>query len=112
MHQTWSEFRMGWLMVIFDLPTNNKEERRSASRFRNDLKDDGFLMLQYSVYIRPCVTIEVIEKHAKRIEGYSPPNGQVKILFFTDNQWSKSITIETADYRPNSPDMPEQMEFW
>ena len=41
---------MGWLIVIFDLPVTTKKERRLATKFRNDLLDEGYLMLQYSVY--------------------------------------------------------------
>ena len=42
------EARFVWLMVLFDLPVGTKPERRDATRFRNFLKDDGYLMLQYS----------------------------------------------------------------
>ena len=41
-----------WLMVFFDLPVGTRTERRHATRFRNYLKRDGFLMLQFSVYAR------------------------------------------------------------
>ncbi|MGC6426759.1 MAG: CRISPR-associated endonuclease Cas2 [Akkermansiaceae bacterium] len=46
-------FKMGWLMVAFDLPTKTKDERKRYTHFRKCLLDDGFLMMQYSVYIRP-----------------------------------------------------------
>ena len=46
---------MGWLMAMFDLPVMTDKERKMASRFRNDLIDHGFLMIQFSVYARPCV---------------------------------------------------------
>ena len=38
------------ILVFFDLPTNNKKERKEASRFRNFLITDGYDMLQFSVY--------------------------------------------------------------
>ena len=37
---------MGWLIVCFDLPVEEKEERRLAARFRKDLLDLGYFMLQ------------------------------------------------------------------
>jgi len=49
-----AEARFVWLFVLFDLPVGTKLERRDATRFRNFLKDDGFMMLQYSVYARVC----------------------------------------------------------
>jgi CRISPR-associated protein Cas2 len=53
-----SRYRMGWLIVLFDLPTDTKEERYQATRFRNRLLDLGYLMLQYSVYARCTVILE------------------------------------------------------
>ena len=58
-----SPFSMGWLMAMFDLPVMTQEERKVASRFRNDLLDNGFLMIQFSVYARPCVNFEQLNKH-------------------------------------------------
>jgi hypothetical protein len=40
------EARFVWLFVFFDLPTVTKPEKRAAAKFRQFLKDDGFLMLQ------------------------------------------------------------------
>jgi CRISPR-associated protein Cas2 len=49
---TAAEARFVWLFVFFDLPVGTKVERREATRFRNFLKDDGYMMLQLSVYAR------------------------------------------------------------
>ncbi len=46
------ETRVLWLFVFFDLPVGTKAERNTATRFRNFLKDDGYMMLQFSVYAR------------------------------------------------------------
>ena len=46
-----SPYRMGWIMAMFDLPVLLEEERKEATRFRNALLDDGFIMIQYSVFI-------------------------------------------------------------
>ncbi len=43
------EARFMWLFVFFDLPVGTKTERRNATRFREFLKDNGFMMLQFSV---------------------------------------------------------------
>ena len=42
------------ILVFFDLPVKTKAERRRATRFRKDLIDDGYIMLQLSVYSRIC----------------------------------------------------------
>ena len=39
-----------WVMVVFDLPVLTKLERKRATQFRNDLLDEAFTMMQFSVY--------------------------------------------------------------
>ena len=49
-----SKYRMAWVLVFFDLPVGTPEERRDAANFRKDLLKDGYMMVQFSVYARPC----------------------------------------------------------
>jgi CRISPR-associated protein Cas2 len=90
---------MGWIFTIFDLPVGTKEERQAATKFRNWLLDDGYMMIQYSVYARPCVSYEHMEKHTQRILAATPDSGFVKIMFFTDKQWELSINIIDFAYK-------------
>ncbi len=86
---TAEEARFLWLMVFFDLPVTSKAERRDASRFRNFLKDDGFLMLQYSVYARVCRAEDAVEKHLRRVVSVLPSSGNVRALQVTDRQFGR-----------------------
>ena len=109
-------YTMGWLMVMFDLPVTSKRERKAASDFRNFLLDEGFLMMQYSVYVRSCPNFEYRDKHLARLEPQVPTGGNVRILYITDKQWVTAITIAGEDYyarkwKPD-PDSPQQMLFW
>ena len=45
--------RLMRILVMFDLPVKTKAERRSATQFRNFLVNDGYHMVQYSVYLCP-----------------------------------------------------------
>jgi len=81
--------RFVWLMVFFDLPVGTKPERRDAARFRNFLKDDGYLMLQYSVYARICRAEEAVEKHVRRVVCHLPRSGSVRALQVTDRQFAR-----------------------
>ena len=83
------EARFMWLMVFFDLPVGTKTERRHATRFRNFLKDDGYLMLQWSVYARICRAEDGIEKHLARVVKNLPPKGSVRTLQVTDKQYGR-----------------------
>ena len=78
-----------WVFVFFDLPVGSKAERYAASRFRNFLKDDGFLMLQWSVYARVCRGEEAVEKHIGRVTKRLPSKGSVRTLQVTERQYAR-----------------------
>lgn len=83
------DVRFMWLFVFFDLPVGTKEQRRRATRFRNSLRDDGFLMLQFSVYARVCRGQDAVEKHVRRVRGSLPKEGSVRALQVTDRQYGR-----------------------
>lgn len=111
-----SSFRMGWLLVTFDLPVMTDLQRKAATGFRNALLDDGYLMLQFSVYARACVSLERLERHADHLQSIAPRAGNIRAFFFTNQQWARSISIHGPTYpqgnRVVDPKMPEQIEFW
>ncbi len=78
-----------WILVFFDLPVGTKSERRNATRFRKFLKDDGFMMLQLSVYARVCRGEDGSSKHVSRVTKNLPPRGSVRTLQVTDRQYAR-----------------------
>jgi CRISPR-associated protein Cas2 len=83
------EVRILWLFVFFDLPVGTKSERRLATRFRNFLKNDGYMMIQFSVYARLCRGEDAVEKHLRRVSGNLPVTGSVRALQVTDKQYDR-----------------------
>lgn len=78
-----------WVIVFFDLPTETKQQRKQYSIFRKSLLTGGFVMMQYSIYMRHCATVENSEVHVKKVKSALPPDGEVRILKITDKQFSK-----------------------
>ena len=108
---------MGWLLTLFDLPTDTKSERREASKFRNKLLDQGYLMLQYSVYAKCAITIEKKQKFINELKQIAPETGNVQCFFITDKQWGTSITISKTETKAKRqinkhPKIGEQLQFW
>ncbi len=66
-----------------------KDERRAATRFRNFLKDDGYMMLQFSVYARVCRGEDGAIKHIARVTLNLPGKGSVRALQVTDRQYAR-----------------------
>ncbi len=92
-----------WLFVSFDLPTNTKGERKAASQFRTKLLKDGFVMMQYSIYIRHCASRESMDVHIRRVRTFVPSQGQVSIFSITDKQYGNIINFWGKKTRPLPP---------
>ena len=75
-----SEYRVMWILVFFDLPTETKKERKAAGKFRKDLIQDGFTMFQFSIYIRNCPSMENAQMHIRRVKSVIPEYGKVGII--------------------------------
>ncbi len=85
--ERFSEYRVMWVLVLFDLPTETKRDRKAYTEFRKKLQRDGFTMFQFSIYIRHCASMENAEVHIKRVKSFLPDFGQVGILCITDKQF-------------------------
>ena len=79
--------RYMWLIVLFDLPVVGKEDRRAVSQFRAFLKNDGYDMIQYSVYARACRGASGRKTHEDRLKRNLPRKGSVRCLTITDRQY-------------------------
>lgn len=100
-----------WVMAFFDLPTETKKHRKAYRRFRDFLLGEGFLMLQYSVYVRPCANIEMAHRHIERVEGKVPDEGEVRLIALTSMQYARMrCFLGKARSEPEKP--PEQLSFF
>ena len=62
-----NQYRIMWVLVLFDLPTETKKEKKAYTDFRKNLQKDGFTMFQFSIYLRHCMSIENANVHIKRV---------------------------------------------
>lgn len=84
-----SEYRIMWILVFFDLPTQTKKDKKAYQEFRDHQKRDGFTMFQFSIYIRHCASRENMDVHIRRVYSYLPEYGKVGVLFITDKQFGE-----------------------
>lgn len=104
-------YRIMWLFVFFDLPTETKKQRKSASQFRKYLLKDGFTMMQFSVYLRHCASSESADAHEKRVKSFLPNLGKVSILRITDKQYGHIMNYWGRAPVANEP-TPQQLELF
>lgn len=77
------------VLVFFDLPTGSKQEKKQYIRFRKYLLDNGYEMLQYSVYCRITGNRDEAEKYIARLQMNLPRDGQVRSLLITELQYEQ-----------------------
>ena len=99
-----SEYRIMWVLVLFDLPTETKKEKKAYSDFRKNLQRDGFTMFQFSIYVRHCASQENAEVHIKRVKSFLPEHGQIGIMCITDKQFGNiELFYGKKVQPPNTP---------
>ena len=80
-------YRIMWLIVYFDLPTETKKDRKIYTAFRKELLRMGFTMFQYSIYTRHCMSREHLEKYKRMVKSHLPSKGHIVLSGMTDKQF-------------------------
>ena len=104
-------YRVMWTLVMYDLPTETKKERKMASRFRKYLLQDGFSMFQFSIYLRHSASYENAAVHKRRVKTFLPEHGKVGILQITDKQFGQ-IELFYGAKPQKTQDIPQQLELF
>lgn len=102
-----------WLFVFFDLPVTTKKERKLAAKFRKEIMENGFTMMQFSVYMRHCASYESLQVQKKRVKKIMPPTGNISLLAVTDKQFSEIENYFGAEKKLEQPHLvPTQLELF
>ena len=104
-------YRIMWTLVMYDLPTETKKDRKAAAKFRKDLMGDGFSMFQFSMYVRHSTSSENADVHVKRVKKSLPEHGKVGILQITDKQFGQ-MEIFYGTKPAELPPVPQQLELF
>ena len=88
-----SKYRDMRIILMFDIPTKNESNRKVYSKFRKFLINEGYIMIQYSVYSRFCRNHAAVRKHCNKIEKNKPRVGEVRIMVVTEKQYLSTYII-------------------
>ena len=100
-----------WVLVMFDLPTETKRDRKNYTIFRKRMLSDGFQMFQFSMYLRHCPSKENAEVHQKRVKKSLPPHGHVGIMIVTDKQFGMMEIFHGTELT-KGPETIQQLEMF
>ena len=111
MFERLNAYRIMWILVHFDLPTDTKKDRKAYTEFRKKILQDGFQMFQFSMYIRHCSSKENTEVHMKRVKKILPAKGHIGILCITDKQFGM-MEIYHGKENIKAPGTIQQLEMF
>ncbi|WP_457596893.1 CRISPR-associated endonuclease Cas2 [Hydrogenimonas sp.] len=107
-----SAFRIMWLLVMFDLPTSTKKERRRYRWFVDFLEKEGYTRIQYSIYAKVFNSYASSQHGKRRLKEFLHMNvksGNVRLLLFTDKQFSQ---IELVVGEPSEQEKSVQLTLF
>jgi len=100
--------RYMWLMVLYDLPVADPDDRRVYTRFHKAIRKRGYEMMQFSVYRKFVGAPDRAERELGRLTGLCPERGMVSVLQVTEKQMGRMTTIWQGVKRNEKP-RPQQL---
>lgn len=73
------------VLVLYDLPSTDGEDRRAYSLFHRYLIQNGFLMLQESVYCKLALNMTAVQAILANLRRNKPAAGLIQVLCITEN---------------------------
>lgn len=101
-------YRFMRVLVFFDLPTETLENKREYRKFRKVLIENGFLMMQESVYCRMLITPSAGNAVLDVIRKNRPSDGIVQVMTVTEKQFAGMEYI-TGEHRGEVIDSDERL---
>lgn len=87
------KYKVMKLLCMFDLPVDTKKEQRIYRKFRKKLIEEGFVMLQYSIYMRTCPTRDFAIRLMNRLKKKPPQDGNIRLLTITEKQYDDMVLL-------------------
>ena len=106
-----NQYRIMWVFVFFDLPTETKTDLRNYRKLVKGLEQDGFSRFQWSIFMRHCPSMENAAVHIKRVKSMLPPKGHVCILHLTDKQFGM-MEVFLSQKKEEMPRPVQQLELF
>ena len=81
------------IILIYDIPTNERIEQKIYNKFHNDIKKLGFYMLQYSVYVKIVQNDSNFNQIYNRLTNIIPDIGNIILFKITEKQFSELVYL-------------------
>jgi CRISPR-associated protein Cas2 len=88
------------IVVLFDLPVENADNRHNYTVFRRKLKENGYLRMQKSVYVKRIANAAAAASEFNTLHFYAPAEGNVLAWSMTVAEFRaiQAIRGESVDF--------------
>lgn len=76
-------------IVFFDLPNIYHKDKRNYQLFHKFLINEGYIMLQESVYSKLALNLQQAEINVNKIRKNAPNKGLIQVLNITEKQYAE-----------------------
>lgn len=101
-------FRYMRVFVFFDLPTLTVSDRRTYRHFRKHLVQNGFIMMQESVYSKITLNATAAKSVIENIKKNAPEKGSVMLMIVTEKQYA-NIEYITGEFKSEFITVPDKL---
>lgn len=81
------------VLVLYDLPMIEDEDRKEYTKFRNNILKLGCYLVQYSVYAKVIKNDIYYKSFIEKVKTIMPEKGEVRIIKLTEKQYEDMIFL-------------------
>lgn len=86
-------YRYMRMILMFDMPVDTADERKSYRKFRKFLLSEGFIMHQFSIYSKLLLNNTANTAMIGRLKENNPKKGNISLLTVTEKQFARMIYL-------------------
>ena len=81
------------VLVLYDLPMTEIEDRKEYTKFRRDILKLGCYLVQFSVYAKVIKNEIYYKSFIKKLKDILPERGEVRVIKITEKQYEDMIFL-------------------
>lgn len=81
------------ILLMFDLPNQEDYQKREYLVFRKNLLKRGYIMMQYSVYVKAINFKGKIDHEINALKPFLPEDGNIRALIVTEKQYHEMVVL-------------------
>ena len=84
------------VLILYDLPMSETEDRKEYSKFRRDILKLGCYLVQFSVYAKVIKNEIYYKSFIEKLKNILPEKGEVRVIKLTEKQYEDMLFLNGA----------------